>query len=525
MEFPRRLRQGVSTLALLGLFLPMSAIAAPADTAPVVDTDLGKLRGDVYGKGGVFKGIPFAAPPVGPLRWQGAAPAAKWDGVRDATQFGNICIQPVRPGATSTPKQSEDCLTLNVISPDLKASKKLPVLVSIHGGAYFAGSNRYLMEKGVPALVDQGVVLVSPNYRLGRMGFFAHPALEAEVKGGSIQSNVVGNYFLSDLVASLEWVKRNIEQFGGDPDNVTILGCSAGGSAVNALSASPAPRGLFHRASIHSGGGFFNATRTMERAKEQGLAFAGRVGVEGTGADALAKLRALSPEQVLAGDQGPPDFGAIIDGNLLNKQLSATFAQGEMARVPMIFGSTSDEASVFGLMGFDAKVLDERFGIKLDSLKGAYGDLDEKELLRQVQTDFIFTSAALGMAGLASRTGQPSYAYHFDYVEQAQRGKVPGVDHCGDMGYTFAPKGGREGKPLVGKDAEVAKMMQGYFLNFIRSGDPNGAGLPTWPRYNLETTAPLVVQDQTAGVPGFRASQMAPWYAKWSADTGENLNR
>lgn len=520
MEFPRRLRQGVSTLALLGLFLPMSVASVRADTAPVVDIDLGKLRGETHGKGGIFKGIPFAAPPVGPLRWQAAAPAAPWEGVRDATKFGAICTQPVPPGATDAPAQSEDCLTLNVASPDLSAGRKLPVLVSIHGGAYFVGSNRYLMDKGLPALVDQGVVLVSPNYRIGRMGFFAHPALAAEAKDG-----VVGNYWLSDLIASLQWVRRNIAKFGGDPDNVTILGCSAGGSAVNALTASPVPRGLFHRASIHSGGGFFNATRTMEVAQQQGLAFARRVGVQGSDAAALAKLRALTPDQVLAGDQGPPEFGAIIDGKLLNRQLSVTFARGEMARVPIISGSTSNEASVFGLMGFDAKVLEERFAIKMDALKPAYGTLDDKEMLRQVQTDFIFTSAAMGMAGLASRTGQPAYGYHFDYVAREQRGKVAGVPHCGDMPYIFAPEGDQDGGPVQGKDAEIARMMQGYFLNFIRTGDPNGTGLPVWPRFNLESASPLVIADQTAGVPGFRATQLAPWYAKWSAETGETLSR
>ena len=520
MDIPRRLRQGASALALLGLFLPMSAMAARADNAPVVDTDLGKLRGETHGKGGVFKGIPFAAPPVGSRRWQAAAPASPWTGVRDATRFGAICTQPVRPDSKDAPPQSEDCLTLNVATPDLTAEKKLPVLVSIHGGAYFVGSNRYLMEEGLPALVDQGVVMVSPNYRVGRMGFFAHPALAAEAVDG-----VVGNYWLSDLIASLQWVKRNIARFGGDPDNVTILGCSAGGSAVNALTASPVPRGLFQHASIHSGGGFFNATRSMEKAQQQGLDFARRVGVEDGDAAALAKLRALTPAQVLAGDQGPPDFGAIIDGKLLTRQISVTFAKGEMARVPIISGSTSDEASVFGLMGFDAKVLDERFGIKMDALKPAYGALDDKEMQRQVQTDFIFTSAAMGMAGLASRTGQPAYGYHFDYVAQDQRGKVAGVPHCGDMPYIFAADGGGGDKPLQGKDAEIARMMQGYFLNFIRTGDPNGLGLPVWPRFTLETASPLVIADRTAGVPGFRAAQLAPWYAKWSAETGETLSR
>lgn len=530
MEFPRRLRRGVSALALLGLILPLAVRPAGAGDArgpaPVVETDLGKVRGATRDKGAVFKGIPFAAPPVGELRWRAAVPAAAWDGVRDATAFGPVCIQPVRPGEDGGAPQSEDCLSLNIATPDLSA-RRLPVLVSIHGGAYFVGSNRYLMERDVPALVDQGVVLVSPNYRLGRMGFFAHPALttEAEAEGPAGSQGVVGNYWLSDQIAALQWVKRNIARFGGDPDNITILGCSAGGSAVNALLASPAARGLFQRASVHSGGGLFNATRPLDRAEQQGTAFAGRVGVQGADADALRRLRALTPAQVLAGDPGPPDFGAIVDGRLLPQSISAAFAGGDTATVPVISGSTSDEASVFGLMGFDAGVLADRFGIRMDDLRAAYGDLDDKEMLRQVQTDFIFTSAAMGMAALTANAGRPAYAYHFDYVAQAQRGQVAGVAHCGDMPYTFAPAHARGQDPLLGKDAEIAGLMQGYFLNFIRTGDPNGAGLPAWPRFTPETFTPLVIADETGGVPGFRARQLAPWYAKWSAETGQTFPR
>ncbi|HYE49655.1 MAG TPA: carboxylesterase family protein [Azospirillaceae bacterium] len=508
-----RLRRNASALALLAGLVAAAGVARAADTRPVVETDLGAVKGVAADGVAVFKGIPFAAPPTGELRWRPTQAARRWKGERDAAEFGPNCPQPSRSGGEAGP-QSEDCLTLNVVTPDPKG--KLPVLVSIHGGAFFVGSGRYLIDRGIPEIVRRGVVLVSPNYRIGRLGFFAHPAMAG---GGE----AVGNYWLMDQIAALEWVKRNIARFGGDPGNVTILGCSAGGSSVNSLVASPAARGLFARASVHSGGGFFNATRPLATAEQQGREFAARAGAPGDGADALAKLRTLTPAEIIAADPGPPNFGAIIDGRLLRDQVSVSFAKGDTADVPVISGSTSNEASVFGLMGFDRKVLAARFGVDVDALRPAYeadGPLDEAELLRQVQTDFIFTSAATGMAALADKAGRPAYAYHFDHVGAAQRGKVPGAAHCEDMRYTFATA------PLAdAQDQRVARMMQDYFLNYVRAGDPNGPGLPAWPRYGAQAPAPLVIGAETRAVPGFRARQLAPWYAKWSADTGQAFPR
>lgn len=241
-----------------GAALLLGALAAPALAQaddPVVATDLGRLRGEAIGAGAAYRGIPFATPPIGPLRWREAQPLKPWRGVREAKAFGANCIQPLTPGNVGQP-QSEDCLTLSVITPDRNA-RGLPVLLSIHGGAFFVGSGRYIADKDLSPIVRRGVVLVSPNYRVGRMGFLAHPALNAETGRGT------GNFWLSDQIAALRWVKRNIARFGGDPAKVTILGCSAGGSSVNALMASPASRGLFARAASHSGGGFFNTTRPM----------------------------------------------------------------------------------------------------------------------------------------------------------------------------------------------------------------------------------------------------------------------
>lgn len=481
--------------------------AAPIE--PIVRTTLGPVRGTARDGAFLFAGLPYAAPPIGERRWKATMPATPWRGIRDATQFGPDCPQPPRSGVTNP--QSEDCLTLNIATPDPTA-RKLPVIVSIHGGAYFAGSGRELLGHGVPAIVRDGVVLVAPNYRIGRLGFFAHPALSAEAP------RATANYWLMDQVAALKWVRANIARFGGDPDNVTIIGCSAGGSSINALMASPAARGLFARASAHSAGGLFNANRALAQGEQQGLAFAGRVGVAGNDAATLSSLRALSVRQILAGDSGAPDFGAVVDGTWLPRPLSVAFARGEIARVPLISGSTSNEASVFGLMGFDATVLARRFGIDLAAVAPAYGPLDAKELLRQVQTDFIFTAAAMGMTAMAARNGAPTWSYHFDYVNDARRGAVPGAAHCEDRGYWF----GTQHDPSP-RDAAVGRTMRGYLLNYARTGNPNGPGLPVWKPSRPGMVSPLRIGTEAAMAPDFRKRQLTPWYAKWEAETGERL--
>jgi para-nitrobenzyl esterase len=506
--------------AALSLCLAGAQFAAAAPAAgPVVQTDLGKIRGERQGAGAAFRGVPYAAPPVGPLRWRPTQEASPWTGVRAATDFGPSCPQPVM-GPEKVGPQSEDCLTLNVLTPNLKG-RKLPVLVSIHGGAYFVGSGRIGSEAGVSALVRRGVVVVSPNYRLGWLGFFSHPGPRAE--GGD-----AGNYWLMDQIAALKWVKRNIARFGGDPDNVTILGCSAGGSSVNALMVSPAARGLFEKASVHSGGGLFNATHPLAEKEKQGLAFAESLGVNGEDADALARLRAVPVERIVAAEtQAPPDFGPVIDGRLLPDQIAVLYAQGRQAHVPLVMGSTDNEASIFGLMGFDQKTLADRFGVDVPALRPAYeagGALGDKELLRQVQTDFIFTAASQGLAAFAAQSGQPTYAYNFGYVPTAERGQVAGAPHCADMAFMLGDgtprEPGQAGPAPSAPDRALARTLQDYLVRFLRTGDPNGPGLPAWPRYAPPHPATLVVGDPVKAVTDFRARQLAPWFVKWSAETG-----
>jgi len=380
----------------------MSAILA--ENHSVVKTDSGMIRGiSLDGHAAAFRGIPYAAPPVAGLRWRPAQPFQPWSDILDATTFGPDCPQPVQPRQMVWP-QSEDCLYLNVVSPDMTASG-LPVLVLIHGGAFFVGSGRELADQDLSTIVRNGVILVSPNYRIGRLGFFSHPELTRRSRE---RGDATSNYWLSDQIAALQWVKRNIHHFGGDADQVTILGCSAGGSSVNALMAAPDARGLFARASARSAGGLFNASRSLETAEMQGRAFASRTG-ETDDVRALDRLLALDAQEILALESGPPNFGAVVDGELLPESPVIAFAKGQHAKVPYMVGSTSDEASIFGLMGFDREVMAERFGINIDALSEDYGDLDEAELLRQIQTDFIFTSGSLGMAALAETADSESY--------------------------------------------------------------------------------------------------------------------
>lgn len=484
----------------------LALVLLTAARGPMVTTDAGAVEGERIGKGAAFRGIPFATAD----RWRDPRPAPEWAGVRAARDFGPACPQRAETGRPVLP-QGEDCLNLNVLTPDLKA-RGLPVLVSIHGGAYAFGSNRYVTDQGITPLLRKGVVLVAPNYRLGRFGFFAHPALSAEAGRGT------GNFWLADQILALDWVRRNIARFGGDPARVTVLGCSAGGSSVNALMASPAARGLFHRAAAHSGGGFFNANRQLGQAERQGEDFARRAGVTDGGAPALERLRALSVEQVLAADPGPPDFGAIVDGRLLPAPLSHIFARGEQAGVPYLVGSTSNEASVFGLMGFDASVMKARFGIDLDALRPLYGPLTEAELLRRVQTDSLFTSAALGMGGLAARKA-PAFTYHFAHVPAAERATSPGAPHCADMAWLFGPlpDSSAEGRRLAAE-------MRAYWYRFIAHGDPNGGEQPRWPAVRPGQPGALLFDRKPRHAPDFGARAMPVWFARWRAESGQAID-
>jgi para-nitrobenzyl esterase len=467
---------------LLGALLAMTAnLAAARETAgsPVsVTVPAGALAGRTQAGVDAFVGIPYAAPPVGPLRWRAPAPAPRWQGTRQAVRFGNDCPQVRYPGDATPSDQamSEDCLVLNVWRPAGAARGRLPIMVWIHGGAFVAGSSASPVLDGA-ALARRGVILVSFNYRLGRFGFFAHPALTREAGG-----HPDANFAFLDMIAALRWVRDNGAALGGDPGNVTIFGESAGGAAVGFLMASPEARGLFHKAALMSGASRQPYARldtdrpSRISAQMAGVGFA--VGA-GLAEPDPAALRALPTDKVFGGlafyDLQPLSFtGPVIDGRTVLADPDLRFAAGDVPAIPFIVGSTSaelSEESFAGIMMDLIRAQQSRNGMAL--LTRAYGDPPARALI----DDYFFGEAARGFARMMARRA-PTWRYVFDHVAEADRRQRHGASHASELAYLFGNLPATAGPG----DRETARLMGDYWVNFARTGDPNGAGLPAWPR-------------------------------------------
>ena len=445
---------GTAVLAGLGA----ARVAAP----PRVTIDTGTLEGLDSAGVMVFRGIPYAAPPVGALRWRPPLPASRWIGLRPATQLGHNCIQhqPYGDINASAAGLSEDCLYLNVWtnSLDTRASQR-PVMVWIHGGGFFAGFGGEERHNGA-RLAQKGAVVVTLNYRLGAFGFLAHPALAAESP-----HHAAGNYGLLDQIAALQWVKRNIARFGGDPSRVTIFGESAGGMSVGSLIASPLAKGLFQRAILESGTGINIGVGSRADAQKVAMQFAESLHVRGSGADAARQLRALNPDTILAaslhlGPQGPV-FWPVVDGWVLPRSVDSALLRGAANLVPVIAGTNRDEG-------------DEWMGAPTRTF-----------------------------ARLISARGAPTYVYMFSRVGEDSANRARGAYHSAEITFVF----GRPHplQPSAGStpyDSTVAEAMSDYWVAFATSGDPNGpptAGKwPRWPRYNPATDALLEIGPEIA---------------------------
>jgi para-nitrobenzyl esterase len=478
---------------MIGTLSVAMLLAGAAAAAPVVRTAQGAVRGSVDGDVESFKGIPFAKPPVGPLRWRAPRPIEPWTGVRDATEFGPACVHGERVLFPEDSAQSEDCLTLNVWRPTGVKTGRLPVMVWIHGGGFSMGSTRSPIYSGVN-FARQGVILVSLQYRIGPFGFFAHPALTREDPGG-----LLGNFAIMDQIAGLKWVQRNIAAFGGDPDNVTLFGESAGGISVNALMATQAARGLFHKAISESGFGRTVGV-TLTVAEARGAAFAEAQGIK-DGPEAAAALRALPVEAVLqasarptqppaqpaavAGAQAPRQPGGapgglpypLIDGVLFTEQISQTFASGRQARLPYLAGGNSFEASLFAYVrNAPQRAFDQTGdGATASALyvtptrEAGLGALD-------LTTDLHVTEPARYLARQAAKTGQPAFLYYFSYLSRGQREKLPGAAHGAELAFVFGTlptEASAEAKAL-------SKAMTAYWVAFAKTGNPDTAGGPAW---------------------------------------------
>ena len=497
--------------------LLLSVAARPVET-PEVTIAQGRLAGALENGVTAFKGIPYAQPPVGPLRWRAPQSAPRWNDVRDASAFGPICPQHATEGlaARAHLPQSEDCLTLNVWTPDLRPAAALPVMVWIHGGGLAQGGSALPIYDGA-ALARHGVVVVSFNYRLGRLGFFALPALTAESRGEPL-----GNYGLLDQIAALRWVRDNIAVFGGDARSVTIFGESAGGVSVDALMASPLARGLFARAISESGPALLG-TVPLADAEQAGTALAARLGGArgGVGPDALAALRAISPDSILEG--GEELLDPIVDGNVLTEDIAVAFARGDVAPVPYLTGTNSDEGSL--LRGDAPAWLTRRMGDRLSAVRALYernGAVGDAEFARQLFNDQFFAATSRLFALALARAGQPAYVYRFRFLPAILRARnAPGVPHGGEIPFVFGF--GALARFAPPRDLAVLDLVQGYWTNFAKTGDPNGAGLPAWPRFDGPAPATLVIDDTTAAVPDFREAQTDAALRLWSARAGVPL--
>lgn len=447
-------------------------LAAMPAAAQQVQTEAGPVRGVSAEGTTAFRGIPYAAPPVGDLRWRPPAPPVHWTAPRDAREAGSDCMQNAMPGVTTSGQPvSEDCLFLNVWTPKASAGAKLPVMVWIHGGGFVSGSGA-LAETDGARLAARGVVVVSFNYRLGRFGFFAHPALSAEGRGG--------NYGLMDQIAALAWVKRNIAGFGGDPANVTIFGESAGGESVLRLMGAPAARGLFARAISASGGGR-DHWPALSEAEAKGSTFA-----VAAGASDARSLRALPASVVLGGinmlnKEDARYSGPITDGELVPEDVARIFAAGREARVPLIIGNNDDELGFVPtalLPMVNGPVL-AAFGKGADAVKASYASPDKAA--RHLAGDAMFTEPALAMARWHAATGAPTWLYRFGYVAEGKRKEGVGAGHATDVIFQFDNLAKGDAKPTAA-DTAVAGQIADYWTGFAATGDPNRTGLPRWGR-------------------------------------------
>ncbi len=471
---------GTIATALALMAATMAAAPAQAQIATAQVTG-GAVEGVVADGLSTFKGIPFAAPPVGALRWQAPQPVAPWSGVRKADRFGKACMQ--EPGLAKQMgyegELSEDCLFVDVWTPARAAGEKLPVIVWIYGGGYFSGMSSIPLYDGAN-FARQGVVFVSVSYRVGPFGFLAEPALSREGGGAS------GNYGMLDMVAGLHWVKANVAAFGGDPDKVTIMGHSAGSDAVSRLAASPLASGLFRGVIAQSGANFKAEPVTLAAAEATGAAF-----LTGLGGGDLTAARALSAAQIQAATDAPgaPRFPLPIDGAVVPDDQIALWKAGRFNDTALLLGHTSDENAAFGARpttpaDFEAQLRKDH-GVHAEAILAAYPhgtDAEASRAAKYLARDMSFGWSGWTWARLQAAHGRGRvFAYYFDKPGPQN---PDGSGHGSEVALVFANPDERPGRaPWSQDDRALSRTMQGYWVNFARTLDPNGPGLPPWPAF------------------------------------------
>jgi len=474
--------------------LLVSIIFACACSSPSLTTTVQVTGGIIEGveQDGLlsYKGIPFAAPPVGDLRWKAPAPLEPWTGVRKADAFGPACMQASGAMGNASPV-SEDCLYLNVWTPAKKTSDKLPVILWIYGGGFMGGSTSTSMYDGT-GFAKKGVVLVSVAYRVGPFGFFAHPELSRESGKGS------GNYGLEDMIAGMKWVKDNVARFGGDSSNVTIFGHSAGGMAVSMLAVSPVTKGLFHRAICMSGASFTPLQTSIQTGTGMNLGIPTLKFAESNGEEFMKKLgaadikaaRALGAEDIqknMGFGMGIGSFRPVADGYIVPTDLFSMYQEGRFNDIPILVGYTSNELGSFGgrksitAAQFENQIKSQ-YGPQAHVILSTYPHSTDAEAARsskEVSRESTFSWNTWTWARLQSREGKgKAFEYYFDYHAP----NADGAGHGSDVPYAFQTLGGRMDEPKP-EDLKLSDMISSYWVNFAKSGDPNGHELPNWPAF------------------------------------------
>jgi para-nitrobenzyl esterase len=499
----------------------LGAVSLAAEQVELT-TSQGVLVGERAGGVAMFKGIPYAAPPVGTRRWRAPESASRWTGKRLATAFSPACAQePYPTGSMFTrPSEptSEDCLYLNVWSTNLEdGDKLLPVMVWIHGGGLTRGSGASSIYEG-SALADKGVVVVSINYRLGPFGYLAHPALtkEAGERGMTASS---GNYGTLDQVAALQWVAEHIAAFGGDPGNVTIFGESAGSWSVNHMTATPLAAGLFHKAIGQSGGKFdpmpelTRARGDVASAHMRGIEFATHLGVR-----TLSELRELTAAEIVAGFASFDGQGFSqpnVDGYVFPDHIANIFAEGKHNRVDLIVGSNADEGTNLMPPPKDKMAANDYLRNtardRADSLLAAYRfDEDYKGAYYGAFRDLVFTWPMRQWASLASEHGDNVWLYYFTFVPPAPLDGKLGAYHAAEIRYAFDNAAVTfDGSPATQAELKLGDTMSDYWVNFAKTGTPSSDTGPQWPKFDVERASYLEIGDQIqAGQGGFLNDQL-----------------
>jgi len=511
-------------LALCAFLALAAANLSAAELLPPVQVQGGLVQGVVEDGLTVYRGIPFAAPPLGDLRWRAPQPLKPWKGILQAKEFAASPMQRVE--AWMGPLHvSEDCLYLNVWTPAKPSGKPMPVMVWIYGGGFTSGSTAIRSYSG-EQLAKHGVVVVSIAYRVGQMGYLALPELSRESP-----QHVSGNYGMLDQIAGLQWVQKNIAAFGGDPHKVTIFGESAGGISVSILAASPLAKGLFQGAISESGGSFGPSRtpsapgeniQTLANAEQQGEAFEKQLG-----AASLAELRKIPADKIQTANGARGEFWPVLDNWVIRGDQYELYEQGLYNDTPILVGTNSDEGALFGTPPSREAYIDsvkQRFGPFADKLFAQYpaSEAEWRQSNMNVMRDAGFAWPTWAWAKLQAKTGKSKvFMYYFDHVQPRSAGlpwkNAIGAVHSEEMVYVFQHLNQSPELPWSDVDRSLSDDMARYWTNFAKSGDPNGEGLPTWPEFSADKAAVMHFTDtpQAGDVPNLKKLEILDAYFAW----------